>query len=124
MNVTTDLIVLYVGDVAASATFYSGLFGRKPVDQTPGFALFALDGGMKLGLFLRQVVQPQTSITGGGCELVVMTGSRDQVDAIIADWRKRNIVIGADAADAPFGYTAVALDPDQHRIRVLFDPQA
>ena len=78
----------------------------------------------RIRLFLRQVVQPRTSMTGGGCELVVMTESREQVDAIVAQWRTRKIAIGEDVADAPFGYTAVALDPDQHRIRVLYDPRA
>jgi catechol 2,3-dioxygenase-like lactoylglutathione lyase family enzyme len=124
MNITSGLIVLYVSDVAASATFYGGLFGRKPADQSPAFALFVLDGGMKLGLFLQAAVEPRTMMTGGGCELVVMTDSREAVDSIVADWRKRGLVIGQDAVNAPFGYTAVALDPDQHRIRVLFDPQA
>jgi hypothetical protein len=51
----------------------------------------------KLGLFMRQAVQPKTTMTGGGCELVVMAGSDAAVDEIIDGWRKRGIVIGADA---------------------------
>lgn len=124
MKATTDLIVLYVNDVAASTAFYAALFEIKPVDQSPAFALFVLDGGMKLGLFLRAAVEPKTTVTGGGCELVIMADSRDAVDATLADWRKRGLAIGSEAVDAPFGYTAVALDPNEHRIRVLHDPNA
>jgi catechol 2,3-dioxygenase-like lactoylglutathione lyase family enzyme len=124
MKITTDLIVLYVNDIAASVAFYSDLFDMRPADQSPAFALFVLDGRMKLGLFLKSVVEPRTAMTGGGCELVVMADSRDAVDAILGDWRGRGLVIGQDAVSAPFGYTAVALDPDQHRIRVLYDPRA
>ncbi len=124
MTVTSNLIVLYVDDIATSVDFYAAQFGHAPADQSPVFALFVLDGGMQLGLFLRHAVEPKTAITGGGCELVVMTDSRDRVDAIVAGWRAQGVVIGADPIDAPFGYTAVALDPDGHRIRALFDPQA
>lgn len=124
MNITSNMVVFYVNDIPTSIKYYSDLFGAKPVAETPGFAMFALEGGMMFGLWLRAAAEPKTAITGGGGELVVMSESRDKVDGIVQDWRRRGLVIGQDAVDAPFGYTAVALDPDQHRIRVLFDPNA
>lgn len=124
MNISSNMVVFYVNDIPTSVTFYADLFGKKPVAETPGFAMFALEGGMMFGLWLRAAAEPKTKVTGGGCELVVMAKSRIEVDAVVSDWRGRGLVIGQDAVDAPFGYTATALDPDQHRIRVLFDPQA
>lgn len=122
MNIIPDMTVLYVKEVAKSAEFYTALFGREPVQQTPGFALFVFDGGVKLGLWGVEFAQPASKTTGGGCELVVNLESRKAVDEALAQWRSAGVKSTQDAVEAEFGYTALAQDADGHRIRVLYTP--
>ncbi len=62
---TPSTLLQYVRDVAASATFYSGILGKPPVEQSPGFALFLLGDGAALGLWQRDDVQPPVSAQAG-----------------------------------------------------------
>ena len=122
MKISADMTVLYVRDIPTSVAFYSELFSTAPLQQTPGFAFYILANGMKLGLWNVKFAQPASSVTGGGCELVVNLDSRDAVDAALLHWRGRGIV-GQDAVEAEFGYTFTVMDPDQHRIRALYSPE-
>lgn len=45
-----DFMLLYVNDPAASARFYGDLLGKQPLDASPGFVMFGLGNGMRLGL--------------------------------------------------------------------------
>ena len=47
-----NFIILYVDNPGASAAFYQGLMRRAPVESSPTFAMFALDGGYMLGLWV------------------------------------------------------------------------
>ena len=53
-----NFFILYVDNPPASASFYTTLLGRPPVESSPGFAMFALDSGVMLGLWKRQEVTP------------------------------------------------------------------
>ena len=53
-----NFVILYVSNPLASAAFYQNLFDKQPLEASPGFALFALDSGLMLGLWLRSEVQP------------------------------------------------------------------
>lgn len=117
--ITPDMLILYVEDVARSTEFYAALLEIKPVDQSPGFAMFVLDGGLRLGLWKRPNVEPAASLTGGGGELALAAQNAAQVDSLAADWRKRGIELAQEPVELDFGYTFVALDPDGHRIRVF-----
>jgi predicted enzyme related to lactoylglutathione lyase len=115
-----NFVILYVESPAASAAFYGDLLGKKPVESSPTFALFALDSGTMLGLWSRHTVEPAAAATGGGCEIGFSVADRDAVDAAHEDWRKRGLKILQSPTEMDFGRSFVAADPDGHRLRVFF----
>jgi predicted enzyme related to lactoylglutathione lyase len=115
----TDLsfINLYVADTAASVTFYTALLGGKPVQASPGYAMFATKSGVTLGLWARDNVQPVVSSTRGEtCEICFTVAD---TDATHDDWVARGIAIAQPPTTMGFGRTFTALDPDGHRLRVF-----
>ncbi len=119
-----NLVILYVDSAPKSAEFYSGLFQRKPVEASPGFAMFALDSGIKLGLWTRATVAPAVNGTAGSSEIVFPVADRHAVDSCHSEWRGRGLPIAQAPTDMEFGRTFVALDPDGHRLRVFTPAQA
>jgi catechol 2,3-dioxygenase-like lactoylglutathione lyase family enzyme len=113
-----NFILLYVAEPAASAAFYENLMGRAPVEASPTFVMFALDGGMMLGLWGRAGVLPAATAPGGG-EIAFAVESPDGVDEAHRDWAARGIAIAQAPVDMDFGRTFTALDPDGHRLRVF-----
>ncbi|MDQ0474146.1 VOC family protein [Labrys wisconsinensis] len=111
-------VILYVDNPPASADFYAGLLDRKPVESSPAFALFVMEGGLKLGLWSRHTVEPAATAGGGGGEVAFSVARTGTVDALHADWRERGLSILQPPTDMDFGRTFVALDPDGHRLRV------
>jgi catechol 2,3-dioxygenase-like lactoylglutathione lyase family enzyme len=112
-------VLFYVANPTRSAAFYADLLGKNPVENSPGFALFVLAGGLKFGLWKRDEIEPAASGAPGSSEICISLDDRAQVDALHADWRKRDIVIAQAPTDLDFGHTFVALDPDGHRLRVF-----
>jgi len=112
-------LILYVADAPASARFYERLLGRPPVDSSPAFAMFALADALMLGLWTRAAVAPPPEGTPGGSELCIALGSDAEVDAFHARWRELGVPIVQAPVRKEFGYTAVAVDPDGHRLRAL-----
>ena len=114
-------ILLYVEDPLASAAFYERLLDIKPVDAAPTFVMFALDGGLMLGLWRRDGVMPGVGAPGAGPhgELAFVAADAAAVDATHADWARRGAAIAQAPADMDFGRTFVAVDPDGHRLRVF-----
>ncbi|MBB6413281.1 VOC family protein [Mesorhizobium sangaii] len=117
---TPNFIILYVDQPQQSGAFYSALLGREPVESTPTFVLFVLDAGFKLGLWSRHTVEPAAAAAGGGAEIVFALDTPDAVDAAHADWAGRGLKILQTPTDLDFGRTFVALDPDNHRLRVYW----
>ena len=113
-----NFVILYVDNPPNSAAFYQQLLGRAPVESSPTFALFVLDG-FKLGLWSRHTVEPAVRGSGGGNELCVAVDGKQRVDDLYADWGKRRLTVAQAPVDMDFGYTFVVLDPDQHRLRVF-----
>ncbi|MEO5806541.1 VOC family protein [Devosia sp.] len=111
--------ILYVADPLKSAAFYAKLFEREAVEASPGFALFVLDGGSKLGLWQRDDVKPDGTARAGGAELVVQQDSDAAVDERFADWTARGVLMLQSPVDLDFGHTFVAVDPDGQRLRVF-----
>lgn len=110
--------ILYVTNPPASAAFYAALLGAEPVESAPTFAMFVLESGVKLGLWLKQDVEPPVSAAAGGSELAFsLPGERD-VDALYSDWQARGITLLQAPVHMDFGYTFTAADPDGHRLRV------
>lgn len=48
-----NFVLLYVSDPLTAADFFADLLGKPPVEASPGFAMFALDSGVMLGLWER-----------------------------------------------------------------------
>jgi catechol 2,3-dioxygenase-like lactoylglutathione lyase family enzyme len=117
-----NFILLYVKSPTDSAAFYSRLLGKPPVDASPGFAMFALQSGVMLGLWASSGVQPPATGAGGG-ELAFTEESPTAVDRMHAQWRAQGLPIAQAPVKMDFGYTFTALDPDGHRLRV-FAPAA
>lgn len=114
-----NFFILYVDKPMASADFYAGLLGKKPVDASPTFAMFALDSGVMLGLWSKHTVEPAALAAGGGSEVAISAPDKDTLQAMFAGWVKRGLTIVQQPVDMDFGHTFVALDPDGHRLRVF-----
>ncbi|SDA93029.1 VOC family protein [Mesorhizobium qingshengii] len=115
-----NFVILYVDQPQRSGAFYGGLLGREPVESSATFVLFVLDNGFKLGLWSRHTVEPAASAAGGGAEIVFAVNTPDAVDAAHADWAGRGLKILQTPTNLDFGRTFVALDPDNHRLRVYW----
>ncbi|PWB29173.1 drug:proton antiporter [Stenotrophomonas sp. SPM] len=111
-------LLQYVRDVAASATFYSGILGTPPVEQSPGFALFLLGDGAALGLWQRDGVLPQVTAEAGAAELAMVAASSAEVQQLHDAWRALGVQITQAPVTLEFGHTFVGVDPDGHRLRV------
>ncbi|MBB4841782.1 catechol 2,3-dioxygenase-like lactoylglutathione lyase family enzyme [Paucibacter oligotrophus] len=119
-----NFLLFYVAKPLESAAFYTRILGRGPVEVSPGFALFALDSGLKLGLWARAGVEP--AVEGlpqhASGELAFALPDIAAVQAAHQAW----LALGLSMLQAPtqmdFGYTFTAADPDGHRLRV-FCPQ-
>ncbi|TCT01960.1 VOC family protein [Paralcaligenes ureilyticus] len=112
-------VLLYVDSPASSASFYTALLGRAPVETSPTFALFVLDSGLKLGLWSKHTVEPAATATGGGAELAFSVADNNTVRAMHTEWVGRGLAVAQAPTQLDFGYTFVALDPDGHRLRVF-----
>lgn len=112
-----NLVILYVESAPASAAFYARLLGRAPVESSPGFAMFVLGSGIRLGLWARATVAPVADAPGGAVELCFAV-PRAEVDALHAAWTARGLTVVQPPTDMEFGRTFTALDPDGHRLRV------
>lgn len=115
-----DLTLLYVESPTASAAFYAGLFGRGPAEAAPGFAMFVLPGGGKLGLWRRADVLPAAVAAPGAGELNFILPGKAAVEELHAAWAAQGIRILQPPTEMDFGYTFTACDPDGHRLRALF----
>lgn len=115
--------LLYVRNPAASATFYTPLLGRAPVEESPTFVLYVLDSGHKVGFWQRDGVLPPAPAAdgrgGASFELAFPVADAATVEALYAEWRARGVPIAQAPVAMDFGHTFVALDPDGHRLRVF-----
>jgi catechol 2,3-dioxygenase-like lactoylglutathione lyase family enzyme len=114
-----DCLILYVNSPTESVHFYRTLLGRDPLEQSPNFAMFALNDKTMLGLWAAHDAQPVSALRGGGAEIGTTVGSDAEVDAAVAGWQARGWPLLQAPTAMDFGYTAVTADPDGHRIRVF-----
>src|SRR3974390_884168 len=85
--------LLYVESPAASARFYGELLGRKPVQNSPIFALFVLASGAKLALWARADVPPTAPEAIGGNEIAFPLPGLAAVHAAHDAFRARGLRI-------------------------------
>jgi predicted enzyme related to lactoylglutathione lyase len=111
--------IFYVEDTLKSAAFYEKLLRAKPIDTSPGFAVFALAPPTMLGLWKRADVRPHVTAQTGTNELSFQVESKTIVDEFFIAAQ----AIGAGVMQKPeqmdFGYTFTVADPDGHRLRVF-----
>ena len=117
-----NFLILYVKSAEKSAAFYTSLLGKPPVDASPNFAMFALAGGVMLGLWSAHDVKPRATAPGGA-ELAVAVADDAAVHGTHTAWRGLGIEVVQAPTAMDFGFTFTALDPDGHRLRV-FAPRA
>jgi len=113
-----NFVLLYVADPIRSAEFYEPILKAKPVEKSPGYSMFVLDGGLKIGFWKRDEVQPEAEGEPGSVEVVFAERSDAEVDERFAEWTGEGVVIAQKPVRLEFGYTFVGLDPDGHRLRV------
>jgi len=114
-----NIVIFYVNDPTASARFYGRLFEINPIEQSPGFVMFALSPGMMFALWKRQEVAPAVSAMPGAAELTVTVDSRDAVDITFEKWQSDGITITLAPTRLDFGYGFAARDLDGHVVRVF-----
>ncbi len=117
--ITPTYYLLHVASPKTSAEFYTSLFDRPPVEVSPTFALFVLDGGIKVGLWSKDSVEPATGGAPGALELGVALKTPADVDAFHDDWLRRGMSVLQAPTDMDFGRSLMVVDPDGHRIRVF-----
>src|SRR5258706_4425002 len=96
-NQMTDpnFVLLYVDNPQGSAVFYSDLLGKKPLEASRNFAMFAMNSGVMLGLWAREVVEPKATMPGGQ-EIAFTVANEDEVNAMHDDWCKRGMTIAQE----------------------------
>ena len=122
-SISPNFVILYVAQPQASAAFYHRLLGQPIADSAPTFAMLALPGGLMLGLWAREGVQPPAAGGPGAAELAITVADNTAVNDLHAAWREQGVAIAQPPTAMDFGYTFTALDPDGHRLRV-FAPAA
>jgi predicted enzyme related to lactoylglutathione lyase len=115
-----SFFLFFVDNPEKSAVFYSKLLEKPPVEQSPTFALFALESGIMLGFWSKHTAEPPVSTTGGGGEIAFPVKEKSLVDSTYEAWLKRGYQIIQTPTQMDFGYTFTATDPDGHRLRVFF----
>lgn len=116
---TRQMIIFYVKNPTASASFYSKLLGSQPIEASEGFAMFALETGGMLGLWAQQDVQPASTAAAGATELALSVAEPAAVDALYQQWNAEGVNIVQTPTRMDFGYTFTAVDTDGHRLRVF-----
>ncbi len=114
---TLNYILLSVADPARSTAFYSQLLGREPVENAPDFALYVLENGIKIGLWIAGDIDP-TPKPAGGVEISFSEPDDAAVSATYEKWSAVAPVI-QEPTRMDFGFTFVVEDPDGHRLRVF-----
>ncbi|MFC3909067.1 VOC family protein [Legionella dresdenensis] len=111
-------VIVYVSNISISSQFYQDLLGISPEVLSPAFITFKLSNGMLIGLKDKNTLQPE--INGfGGYELAFTVTTDSEVDSLFSDWKRKNICFAQEPVVLPYGYTFVALDPDNNRLRVV-----
>lgn len=119
-----NMLALYVESMQRSLEFYEELFSAKPVEQYPEFSMFALPSGLLIGLWLKSTVEPATSFTGQGHELLFSYENAEQVEKAYREIKQKEFAIELELASLECGYSFVINDPDNHRIRFYTERKA
>jgi catechol 2,3-dioxygenase-like lactoylglutathione lyase family enzyme len=114
-----DSIVLYVEDIAKSRAFYTEVLECEAIELSPTFVSIVMEGGSKLELKQRAQSIPPATITGGGTELSIRVPNIEMLHDLFEQWKSKGVRFLQEPVELVFGVTFVALDPDEHRLRVF-----
>lgn len=109
-------VLLAVKDPLASASIYDAILAATPVQRTETFVLYALPGGLKVGLWAASDVKPAPR-PAGGVELSFSLPDRTSVRETYEAWKRLGLHVVQEPTDMDFGFTCVLADPDGHRLR-------
>lgn len=112
-----NFVIIFVSSPLASGAFYTRLLGLEPVEQSETFVMFALPGGVMLGLWSRGTAKPTVTAAPGASEIAFV---EKDVDAVYTRWCQMGIAIAQEPVEMEGGRSFVALDPDGHRIRIIW----
>lgn len=128
MRPKISLVTLGVADLARSKSFYAEGLGLPLADfASDEVVFFALDGTW-LGLFGREALAADSGVAAAGAGFRGVTlahnvGSRDEVDALVAQAERAGArVVAPPVAKAWGGYAGVFADPDGHLWEVAWNP--
>ncbi len=62
---TLNYLLLAARDPQKSAETYTKILGGPPVENSPGFVLYVLDNGIKIGLWKTDEIEPKAKPAGG-----------------------------------------------------------
>jgi uncharacterized glyoxalase superfamily protein PhnB len=123
------MVTLGVADVARSTQFYESLGWRRSSASQESITFFTMQGSA-LGIFGRELLAEDASLLDDGSgfrgvTIALNCDSRDEVDAVFADW----ISHGATAIKPPEavfwgGYSSYVADPDGHLWEIAHNPFA
>mgnify|MGYP000946405331 CR=1 FL=1 len=113
-----NLLLFYVENPLESASFYEGIFSRKPVASFPTYVAFSFYNGFTFSLWSTHAKNFVSGGTGHRAELSFMVDDEQKVRELYKQWQELGVSIEQELHEAIFGLTFVALDPDGHRIRV------
>lgn len=119
MQIEPSVMVLYVDNISVSKQFYQDLLGISPEEASPAFYKFKLSNGMYLALKAKHTVDLPVDKNNGNGELAFTMENNKGVDELLAAWQSKQIPILSPPNTLCFGYTFVALDPDNNRLRVV-----
>jgi predicted enzyme related to lactoylglutathione lyase len=117
-NPVFDFTLLYVTDPLKSADLYAKVFGIEAVDRAPTFSMFVLPNGMKVGLWLKEDVEPKAT-PAGGVEISFTEVDENAVRNRAEAFRGLGHTILQEPTELDFGFTFTAADPAGHRLRVF-----
>src|SRR5437016_5517373 len=102
--------LLYVEDPLKSAEFYEKLLRAKPVEASPGFAMFALTPPTMLGLWKRADVLPKATAPTGCNEVGFEVESNEIVDQFFESAKQVGATVLQEPTQMDFGYTFTVAD--------------
>jgi len=114
-----DSFVLYVENIEISKNFYTKAFECEGKVLSPTFISFSLGDGVTIELKQLAQVSPPANITGGGTELSLKVENSKVLHNLYDQWETQGIKFVQTPTELIFGITFVAIDPDEHRIRVF-----
>ncbi|MDR3472037.1 MAG: VOC family protein [Devosia sp.] len=115
---TLNYLLLAVTSPRQSAKLYTEILGAQPVQNSETFVLYVLPSGLKIGLWVKEEMEPMTG-KPDGLDISFSEPDKAAVSATYAAWKAFGLTILQEPVDMDFGFTFTAADPDGHRLRVF-----